>query len=143
MPGPLRGYVELVYDLNNHPSFRLLEPLLYRSKYNDRTMQSLLLSTIDRDERPFLLSTPRLDDGLCLEWRRPFESGDLDRLFALRERPATFGEIKDLLEVPDSRDLLLRTLLTEQPRPTYPSYDGRGRGGVISATPASSSRPGM
>jgi hypothetical protein len=26
IPSPLRGYVELVYDLNNNPSFRLLEP---------------------------------------------------------------------------------------------------------------------
>ena len=41
VPEPLRGYVELVYDLNNHPSFRLVEPLLYRSKYYDRSAQSL------------------------------------------------------------------------------------------------------
>ena len=32
VPEILRGYVELAYDLNNHPSFRLVEPLLYRSK---------------------------------------------------------------------------------------------------------------
>ncbi len=126
VPGPLRGYVELVYDLNNQPSFRLLEPLLYRSKYYDRSMQSLLLSTIDHDERPFLLSTPRLDDGFCLEWQRPFESEDLDRLFMLRECPASFEEIKGLLDVPDDQDFLLRTLLTEQPRAPYPSYGGRG-----------------
>src|SRR5437764_11353174 len=28
VPEALRGYVELVYDLNNNPSFRLMEPLL-------------------------------------------------------------------------------------------------------------------
>jgi hypothetical protein len=28
VPETLKGYVELVYDLNNHPSFRLMEPLL-------------------------------------------------------------------------------------------------------------------
>src|SRR5439155_17877892 len=32
VPDMLKGYVELVYDLNNQPSFRLIEPLLYRSK---------------------------------------------------------------------------------------------------------------
>jgi hypothetical protein len=32
VPAPLRGHVELVYDLNNSPSFRLLEGLLYASK---------------------------------------------------------------------------------------------------------------
>lgn len=126
VPEPLRGYIELVYDLNNHSSFRLMEPLLYRSRYYDPSMQSLLLSTIDRDERPFLLSTPRLDDGLSLEWQRPFASEDLDRLFAMRERPATFGRVKELLGVPDDKDFLLRTLLTEQPRAPYASYDGPG-----------------
>ncbi|MGZ7101324.1 MAG: MBL fold metallo-hydrolase, partial [Candidatus Angelobacter sp.] len=30
VPDVLKGYLELVYDLNNHPSFRLIEPLLYR-----------------------------------------------------------------------------------------------------------------
>src|SRR5215467_11034702 len=33
VPEILQGYVELVYDLNNHPSFRLVEPLLYKTKY--------------------------------------------------------------------------------------------------------------
>ena len=32
VPEPLRGYVELLYDLNNNPSFRLIERLLYSSK---------------------------------------------------------------------------------------------------------------
>ena len=30
VPEPIRGYVELVYDLNNHPSMRFIEGLLYR-----------------------------------------------------------------------------------------------------------------
>src|ERR1700735_2648729 len=31
VPEILKGYVELNYDLNNNPSFRLIEPLLYQS----------------------------------------------------------------------------------------------------------------
>src|SRR5205807_2101418 len=61
VPEILRGYVELVYDLNNHPSFRLVEPLLYRSIYYDTSAQSLMLSVISEDDRPFVLSTPRLE----------------------------------------------------------------------------------
>jgi L-ascorbate metabolism protein UlaG (beta-lactamase superfamily) len=126
VPEPLQGYVELVYSLNNHPSFRLLEPLLYRSRYYDRSMQSLMLSTIDRDERPFMLSTPRLEDGRSLEWTIPFESQELDRLFELRTRPAPFGELKEMLGVPDDKDSLLGALLTTEPRPSYATYNGRG-----------------
>src|SRR5262249_39194706 len=46
VPDILRGYVELCYDLNQHPSFRLIEPLLYKSRYYDESMQSLMLSEI-------------------------------------------------------------------------------------------------
>src|SRR5260221_3409367 len=33
IPAALRGFVELVYDRNSNPSFRVIEPLLYRSSY--------------------------------------------------------------------------------------------------------------
>ena len=65
VPDALKGYVELVYDLNNRPSLRLLEPLLYRSRYYDRSAQSLMLSVLTGDDRPFVLSTPRLESDRC------------------------------------------------------------------------------
>ncbi|HEY0192971.1 MAG TPA: hypothetical protein VGC42_17765 [Kofleriaceae bacterium] len=34
MPAPLRGYVELVYDLQHRPSTRVVESLLYRSAHD-------------------------------------------------------------------------------------------------------------
>ena len=61
VPDPLKGYVELVYDLNNAPAFRFIKPLLYRSRYYNTASQSLMLSIIDQDHRPFILSTPRLE----------------------------------------------------------------------------------
>ncbi len=48
VPERLRGYVELVYDLNNQPSFGLIEPLLYRSPYYEPSAQSLMLSLISQ-----------------------------------------------------------------------------------------------
>jgi hypothetical protein len=59
VPEPLKGYVELVYDLNNQPSFRIIEALLYRSRFYDASTQSIVMSTINQDDRPFMLSTPR------------------------------------------------------------------------------------
>jgi L-ascorbate metabolism protein UlaG (beta-lactamase superfamily) len=85
-----------------------------------------MLCTVDDDDRPFLLSTPWLDDGRSLEWLLPFESEELDRLAELRTRPARFAEIKNWLGVPDEKDTLLRGLLTEQPCPPYSSYEGKG-----------------
>ena len=58
VPENLQGYVELIYDLNNHPSFRLIEPLLYKSRNYDSSLQSLMFSEVKGDDRPFVLSTP-------------------------------------------------------------------------------------
>src|SRR5580692_8970307 len=72
IPEPLQGYVELVYDLHNNPSFRLIEPLLYKSPYYDPSQQTLMLSLITGDERPFVLSTPRFKEEGNAHLRIPF-----------------------------------------------------------------------
>src|ERR1044072_1804782 len=41
IPEALKGYVELVYALDNHPSVRLIEGLLYRTPFYDESRQSL------------------------------------------------------------------------------------------------------
>ncbi|MES1224724.1 MAG: MBL fold metallo-hydrolase, partial [Bacteroidota bacterium] len=43
VPDILRGYVELVYDLNNNPSFRVFEALLYESEFYIPAAQSIAL----------------------------------------------------------------------------------------------------
>jgi L-ascorbate metabolism protein UlaG (beta-lactamase superfamily) len=126
VPDILRGYVELVYDLNEHPSFRLVEPLLYRSRYYDRSQQSMMLSIISNDDRPFMLSTPRLESDDSLHLQRPFDDPVVDELFRMKSTPKTWCEIKDTLQVPDSKDELLRSFFTqESPRP-YSRYSGPG-----------------
>lgn len=126
IPSPLRGYVELLYDLNNHPSFRLLEPLLYRSHYYDPCKQSIMLSTISSDDRPFVLSTPRLESENALHLRLPFNNSSVDELFRLKSAPRSWNEIKDLLPVSSSQDALLQSFLTPEPPPPYVPYTGPG-----------------
>jgi len=126
VPEPLRGYVELVYDLNNHPSYQLLEPLLYRSRFYDRSAQTLMLSLTSGDDRPFVLSTPRLESEDSIHLKIPFDSDATDLLFELKYSPKEFGWIKDLLGTPDSADNLLRSFLTPEPPPRYQPYTGNG-----------------
>jgi|SRR5579864_1187053 len=128
VPEILRGYVELVYDLNNHPSFRLIEPLLYRSKYYDRSAQGLMLSLTTGDDRPFVLSTPRLPNDDLLHLRLPFDHESVDKLFQTKTTPRPFTAIKDMLQLNGNgkTDALLRSFLTETPpRPCAP-YTGSG-----------------
>jgi L-ascorbate metabolism protein UlaG (beta-lactamase superfamily) len=126
IPEALRGYVELVYDLNNNPSFRLIEPLLYRSPYYDPAAQSLALSRIRKDDRPFVLSTPRLADDGEVHLPIPFRHEAIDTLFAMKRTPRPFAEIKEALALPDEQDQPFAGLLTEEPPAPYEPYDGSG-----------------
>ena len=127
IPPLLRGYVELVYDLNDHASFRLIEPLLYRSRYYARDAQSLLLSQIAADERPFVLSTPRLHFDGALHLAVPFEHEAIDALFRSKTESCPMGQIRDLI-VPfiqgDAPDL--SSLFTPDPPRPYAHYEGSG-----------------
>src|SRR6476646_2159166 len=131
VPEILKGYVELVYDLHNQPSFKLIEPLLYRSKYYDLSAQSLMLSLTTGDDRPFVLSTPRLEDEGSLHLRLPFDHPAIDQLFLAKDHPRPLGEIKDTLEINGNgqnghMDRLLASFLTEEPPQPYVPYSGNG-----------------
>jgi hypothetical protein len=78
VPDLLKGYVELVYDLNNNPSFRFFESLLYNSEYYDTSSQSIALWITDNDERPFVLSTPRINDKEVLHLDISFDDPFID-----------------------------------------------------------------
>jgi L-ascorbate metabolism protein UlaG (beta-lactamase superfamily) len=126
VPDILRGYVELAYDLNNQPSFRIIEPLLYRSEHYDRSQQSLMLSVISNDDRPFVLSTPRLESATSLHLALPFDHEVIDDLFRLKTSARPWRQIKEMLQIPDSKDDLMQSFLTEEPPTPYVPYDGKG-----------------
>jgi L-ascorbate metabolism protein UlaG (beta-lactamase superfamily) len=126
VPDVLRGYVELVYDLRNQPSFRLIEPLIYRSPLYDRSAQTLMLSVTDGDDRPFVLSTPRLEHERLLHLKVPFEDERVDALFRLKKSPRPASEIMDLFASDGADAARLETLLTSEPPPPYEPYRGNG-----------------
>lgn len=126
VPACLQGYVELVYDLNSHPSFRLIEPLLYKSGFYDPSLQSLMLSEIRGDDRPFVLSTPRLDKDGSVQLPIPFASRQLDALFRMKTEPSSRASILDTLGLDGEGAERFRSFLTTEPPPPYSQYDGAG-----------------
>lgn len=126
VPDSLRGYIELVYDLNNHPAFRLIEALLYRSKYYDKSQQSLMLSAITNDSRAFVLSTPRLASDNILHLELPFDHESVDRLFQLKTNPQPWSAIKDILQTPDSSEELASSMFIPEPPRKSTAYSGAG-----------------
>lgn len=127
VPEPLRGYVELVYDLNHNASFRIYEQLLYRSPYYREDLQSFAFTLIEKDkDRPFVLSTPRIEEEGVLFVNRPFRHEGIDELFRMKSAPRPYGHIKELLGVEDKDDALFRTFFTGEAPAPYQHYDGDG-----------------
>jgi L-ascorbate metabolism protein UlaG (beta-lactamase superfamily) len=124
VPPMLKGYVELVYDLNNYPSFRLFESLLYKSEFYDKSLQSIALWITDNDERPFCLSTPRLDKPEVLHLNISFDNPGIDALSRTRREGGSIDEVAGLLGVKDSDRGLFDSFFTRQTHPSYKEYDG-------------------
>lgn len=98
LPNILKGYVELVYDINSNPGYRVLEGLLYESEFYDESAQEVALSILHRDDRPFVLSTPRVQENNKLMWAVPFSSPAIDTLFRAREYPISQQELDVFFE---------------------------------------------
>ncbi len=126
IPDPLQGYVELVYDLNHSPSLRFFEPLLYRSPFYDPSMQTLALLLISGDDRPFVLSTPRLPSDGQLHLNVPFASPAIDGLFRAKSTPIDVDSLAESLSVPSSSLPAFHSLFTPDPPPPYQRYAGPG-----------------
>ena len=126
VPEALRGYVELVYDLNNNPSIRFIESLLYRSKYANRASQSIEFSLADKDERAFIFSTPRLSNPDRLHLNIPLDHTGLDELFRMKQVPQTYDYIKDALQIDSAQDELFSQFFTRQSPKQCTRYAGEG-----------------
>lgn len=97
IPQVLRGLVELHYDLNNQPSFRFVEGLLYHTPYYKTEAQTVCLGILHSSERPFVLSTPRLPDDKHVHIQVPFNHVFVETLFAMRDTPKPLTYIKNLM----------------------------------------------
>ncbi|HKX31468.1 MAG TPA: MBL fold metallo-hydrolase [Blastocatellia bacterium] len=124
VPEGLKGYVELVYDLNHNPSFRLIEELLYHSPYYAASAQSITLSPIDQDRRPFVFSTPWLEDRDHLNLKIPFNHSAIDELARLRGAPQSLGRIKEICGLTGDDGERILPFLSEHPPKPAPGYDG-------------------
>ncbi|AOM78753.1 MBL fold metallo-hydrolase [Pedobacter steynii] len=124
VPEILKGYVELVYDLNNNPSFRFFEPLLYQSEFYNKSSQSIALWSTSNDERPFCLSTPRLDEPGVLHLDIPFDHPGIDQLSKMKREPGSIDEIAKVLGINDKDRELFDSFFTTEPCQPYEKYKG-------------------
>ncbi len=124
VPDILKGYVELTYDLNNNPSFRFFESLLYRSKFYVPESQGIALWITNNDERPFCLSTPRVDDENILHLNIPFNHEGIDELCKMKRTAGSYNSIKETLGIEDADAPFFRSLFTDEKPIPYAPYKG-------------------
>lgn len=124
VPEILKGYVELVYDLNNNASFRFFEALLYQSEFYNKSSQSIALWSTSNDERPFCLSTPRLDEPDVLHLDIPFDHPGIDQLSKMKRDPGSIDEIAAVFGINDKDRALFNSFFTTEPCPPYEKYKG-------------------
>ncbi len=124
MPEILKGYVELVYDLNSQPSFRLFEGLLYTSKFYKQELQSILLWVTENDERPFVLSTPRLMEPDKIHLDIPFSHKGLDVLSKMKKEPGSLDEVKEILGISEEQAVVFDSFFTTEAPKKYEKYTG-------------------
>jgi len=127
VPESLQGLVELVYDINNNPSFRFFESLLYETEFYNESLQSFNLFLVhDDDSRSFVLSTPKLPGEDILRVNLPLKSEKIDQLFEMEDHPKTFGEIARIFEI-EAEDLpLFKSFFTKEKSKKYERYSGDG-----------------
>lgn len=124
IPDPLKGYVELIYDLNNNLSFRFFENLLYSSPYYQPSSQSIALWLTHNDERPFCLSTPRLGESHILHIDIPFCHDSIDALSKMKREASSFELILQKLEISKENETLFKAFFTEEKPRGYEAYKG-------------------
>ncbi|MFB6456933.1 MBL fold metallo-hydrolase [Chitinophaga sp. Hz27] len=124
VPEILKGYVELVYDLNNNPTFRVFESLLYHSEFYSKKSQSIALWETNNDERPFCLSTPQLDAPHILHLDIPFNHNGIDALCKMKRTPGSIDEVAGILGISEADRPLFETFFTEKEHPRYRKYEG-------------------
>lgn len=125
IPRALRGLVELHYDLNNQPSFRFIEGLLYHTPYYKTEAQTVCLGTLHSSERPFVLSTPRLPDEKHIHIQVPFNHVFVEALFAMRDVPKPLSWIKNLMaNLPVEGELDFDSLFTTTAPKKSAAYTG-------------------
>src|SRR5205085_10091669 len=78
------------------------------------------------DARPFVLSTPRLEDAGTVHLQVAFDSESVDELFKLRYQPRPWGEIREMLNLSDEQAECFHSFLTSEPPPKRAAYTGPG-----------------
>ena len=123
LPPSVKGRVELIYRHGRQAHFRLFEPLFYQA-YPLGHVQELALAPLWSDDRPFVLSTPRINNAKEFFVKLPFASESARALTGAKWRGLSLEQVDTLFEAcsspgkDDAARERFRGLFTPKPPPT-------------------------
>jgi Diiron non-heme beta-hydroxylase N-terminal domain/Beta-lactamase superfamily domain len=125
LPESLAGKVELVYDVNNQPTIRVIEEIVYRSALAANDRFEVALSDISDEDRTFFMNTPRLDDERMFFAEVRLDDPMIDTLTSMRLSPKPLHVLEPLFGAATVGSEAFRRLFTaEPPKRNDPAYHG-------------------
>jgi Diiron non-heme beta-hydroxylase N-terminal domain len=113
LPAELAGLVELAYDTHHRATITFNEPLLYRTMF-DPSRHAVAVSVATTDDRPFVLSSPRLASEDTAIIATPLGGGFFTDVHRAQFQPATMDSHCERLGF-DADAALTRTFFTDEP----------------------------
>lgn len=123
MPSSLAGLVEIIYDLNDHPSARFHEELWMESMISSRVGQEVLFCSEPDERRAFFLNTPRLDGEGRLFAKVAFDSPVFSDVSRSRIAPVSIATLADALGL-EATQAFTSFFTSEPPTRIEPCYHG-------------------
>ena len=86
----------------------------------------MALYLIEKDDRPFVLSTPRLSEEGVINLNIPFDHKGIDELFKMQRTPGSYEKVRDMLGITPEQEEIFKTFFTETAPEVYSKYEGDG-----------------
>jgi L-ascorbate metabolism protein UlaG (beta-lactamase superfamily) len=126
LPLPLRGVVELAYDIRNTPVVKIREELLQRDPYYKSPFWEIALSKTVDTARNFFINTPKMPEGDDLIVPIDFDNRGVDLLSRARLEPVSLVELSVELGLDGATQRLLPFFTDVPPIRIAPRYNGDG-----------------
>jgi L-ascorbate metabolism protein UlaG (beta-lactamase superfamily) len=125
IPSSLAGATEVSYDLNNNPSLRIIEEIIYRYHLDNRSSQEICLSQTKDCDRKFFMTTPQVSAPGKFFARVEFSAPQLDIISSMRTNGGSLDELSKAFDVDSSRRATFEGFFTSKaPQRKGPHYFG-------------------
>ena len=125
LPELLAGVTELSYDLNNNPTLRVIEEIVYNYHLDNWSAQEICLSQTMDAKRKFFMTTPRVTAPGNVFAKIDFSAPSLDVISSMRTQEGSVEEISEALDIDVSqKDVFDNFFTTEAPDRNNPHYTG-------------------